>query len=147
VPRLFHFNHQEIVMARVITSSEIDRLHCQVAELQRQVKELIAFVYAVRDQLLLPNPAQTPARPGELFELSDADIVAGLEPAASSEPPGTVEEFEPLYDYNKTDVISAVRADGYASEADAVLESLTGTSRLPSDEAGASEQDGDFLQP
>jgi hypothetical protein len=103
-------------MPRVITASEVDRLHQQVGDLQQQVNKLEVFIDTVRDQLLLPNPAQTPPQPSELFA-----------------------EFR---DYNEADLPVPVET---RSDADEIVESIVG--RLPSDEAGASDQDGDFLQP
>lgn len=69
-------------MARVVTASEVDRLHQQVAELQAQFKGL-------QESLIGPNPAQTPARPDELFDanqfLSDAEpVVDGTRAAADN---------------------------------------------------------------
>lgn len=53
-------------MSRVITSSEVDRLHCQVAELQQQVREL------------QQAPNLTPSRFEEMFE-----VVQGVEESRS----------------------------------------------------------------
>lgn len=67
-------------MSRIVTSSEVDRLHCQVAELQEQVRELQAFVDAVHSQLLLPSPPQAPE---ELFE--DLQLDASQEPRSAAD--------------------------------------------------------------
>lgn len=89
-------------MPRIITASEVDRLHEAVANLTARVSSLEGSVYG--------PPA--PAQPSELFE-------SLAEPEAASE--------------------------GTRSDADEVVEAIVG--RLPSDEAGPSDQDGEFLQP
>lgn len=58
-------------MSRVVTASEVDRLHCQVAELQQQVKELLNFAELAGAQILLPASTQTPR--DELFEDLEVD--------------------------------------------------------------------------
>lgn len=45
-------------MSRIVTASEVDRLHQQVAELQQQVREL------------QQAPNLTPSKSAELFEVS-----------------------------------------------------------------------------
>lgn len=97
-------------MSRVITSSEVDRLHEQVRVLEQRVGALEEFISTVRGQLLLPSPP-----PSELFE--------------------------DLREYNQADLPDVQSTRG---NADSVVESLIET---PIDEAGPSDQDGDFLQP
>lgn len=63
-------------MSRVVTASEVDRLHQQVAELQKQVVELQGVV--------LSQPASPPQDEVELFE--DLEVVDSQETRSNADP-------------------------------------------------------------